>query len=183
VNPIARFVAYVALITGATVYALSPYRVGVVSGESMAPTYHTGAFYLLRRGASTADYRDGDVIVFRKNGQNYIKRVLAVARETFYVEPRDADFPQESLVPNWQLGWLRACAKNPRMVLRLAPRQVPTGFLYVVGDHLELSEDSRSFGYLPVEDVLGKVVGAPVCPRNEIRNLAWALPTRGAASL
>jgi signal peptidase I len=173
----------VVVFTGAALYALSPYRVGVVNGESMAPTYHTGSVYLLRRGTTTADYQDGDVVVFRRNGQNYIKRVLAVAGESFYVEPRDTQLTDESLVPDWQLGWLRACAKNPRIDLRITPRRVPPGSLYVVGDHLELSEDSRSFGYIPVADVVGKVIGAPVCPRLEIRNLARALPTGGPAAL
>ncbi len=110
-----------------------------ISGESMLPTYGPGSRLL----ASKAYWLIGpvgrkDVVVIRdpeKKGQYLIKRVLALAGEV--VDFRNAP-------TNWSLAQ--------------GEYVVPEGHIYVVGDNYAASEDSRRFGPVPTETVLGKVV-------------------------
>jgi len=45
-----------------------------------------------------------------------------------------------------------------RMVKRISPTGSPPGFVYVLGDNYENSQDSRKFGPIPREAVLGRVL-------------------------
>jgi len=96
----------------------------------------------------------GDVIVFRyprDTSKSYIKRVIGVAGDRIriveglvYVN----DFPlTEDYVPQQYTDWRSA----PEMT-------VPDGSYFVLGDHRNLSEDSRIFGTVEVKLVVGKAV-------------------------
>ena len=56
---------------------------------------------------------------------------------------------------------LLAVRRDRAFQLRLAEREVPPGCYYVVGDRMELSEDSRFFGPIASEAVWGKMLFAP----------------------
>jgi len=38
-------------------------------------------------------------------------------------------------------------------------RVIPNGMLFVLGDNRDRSRDSRHFGFIPIENVIGKVTG------------------------
>ena len=106
-----------------------------VVGHSMSPTYGDGDRLLVRRG--TRGITRGAVAVFRMPAEHaddtldwLVKRVVAI--------PGDA-VPSE----------VRAATDGEEIV--------PTGFLVVRGDNPR-SLDSRQFGYVPVQDVLGLAV-------------------------
>jgi signal peptidase I len=176
-NPLLKVAIYLGAILLATACALSPYRVGVVSGESMAPTYHTGGVYVMRKTSAREAVHAGDVVVFQREGRTFIKRILGVPGDTFYVLSRDRDISKDSLVREWEIPMLKLLAQAHWSGTHMAARTVPSGDLYVVGDNLEVSEDSRSFGFIPRESLMGKVVAAPVSPRAEFSDLA-RLPFR-----
>jgi signal peptidase I len=113
------------------------FRVVVIEGHSMEPTYRHGERVLM-----TWNYwlfgpiRKGDVVVIDlPGGARLIKRVVALGGET--VPP---------------LYWGPA-------VRQMGPR-VPPGYVYVVGDNLQQSEDSRQLGAFPLSWVEGKIVGS-----------------------
>ena len=170
----ARFVAYGLLLCGGAVYAASPYRVGIVMGESMAPTYHNGAPYVMKHLAPEAAIRRGDVVVFRRAGRTYIKRVLGLPGDEFYIMPRSGLIAGDLLVRAGQLDKLRAFAGKARFAsqMKVTVRRVLPGTLYVVGDNLEYSEDSRRFGFVDRDSVQGLVQEAPGSPRIEFTDLA-----------
>jgi len=112
------------------------FRVVVIEGHSMEPTYYHGQRVLM-----TWSYwlfgpiRKGDVVVIDlPGGARLIKRVVALGGE---------EVPRQYWGPAiWRMG-----------------TRVPPGYVYVVGDNLGRSEDSRQLGPFPLEQVEGKIVG------------------------
>jgi signal peptidase I len=112
------------------------FQMAVVRGKSMEPTFHENDRLLITRAYWLfGDIQKGDVVVFQKEGDLLIKRVIALQGET--IPPEYAPV---------------------RPVLLTEDRRVPPGYVYVVGDNLAQSEDSRYFGPLSMNWVIGKVV-------------------------
>jgi signal peptidase I len=110
-----------------------------VEGESMSPTYPAGSRVLVRRTGPEA-IRRGQVVVFTGfppvldgRARFVIKRAAAVPGDPV---PRDT-------VP----------------ALRSVPEQhIPPRRLVVLGDRPDHSYDSRQYGYLAAERIMGVVV-------------------------
>lgn len=103
------------------------------------------------------DYSRGDVIVFRppdttEDETPFIKRVIGVGGET--VELRDGGVVvdgipiAESYVAT-DGPTEPTCRRQDRWV-------VPEGELFLLGDHRSASDDSRCFGTVPVDRVIGR---------------------------
>jgi signal peptidase I len=111
---------------------------------------------------SKVDYRlgpaqRGDIIVFNPPTLDstipYVKRVIAVGGETIdlrngnvFVNGRQVDFPQAH-------GSTQA--QSPQVAY---PFTVPDGQVFVLGDNRTFSSDSRTFGAVPVGNIIGKVI-------------------------
>ncbi len=95
----------------------------------------------------------GSVINFRlrKNGiVYYVKRVAGLPGDI--IEVRDGGLylngePEEEPYLN-----------ERDILYTLEPFEVPEGHLFVLGDNRNFSYDSSEWGFLPVDDVIGKVV-------------------------
>lgn len=88
-----------------------------------------------------------DVILFSLPNQNekiYLKRVLALAGESFEIKKGQV-FVNERLM-----------LELPQKEMQFAKFQVPEGHIFVLNDNYSQMEDSRSFGAVPVKFVLGK---------------------------
>jgi signal peptidase I len=122
-----------------------------MQGHSMEPTFHPGQWLLVRRlNWPSPALKDGEVIVFRKDGEVLMKRIAALAGEF----P-----PEDSQVDLWRAR-ITADRRLSRLAGPLAVREdpVPSGQLYVLGDNPPLSDDSRGFGPIPQSAVIGRVL-------------------------
>lgn len=144
-----------ALLFLATRFVAEPLR---VTSASMTPTFGRGDQLLVRKrllGGILADA--GDVVVFRRPGAEpaagelMIKRVAAVAGDRVGV--RDG-----RLVVNGVR--VREAYVVPAEVdgTYFGPVTVPSGSVFVLGDNRADSVDSRDFGAVPVDHVVGNVL-------------------------
>jgi signal peptidase I len=155
----------------------SPLRAAIVSGESMTPTLRPGQFILSYRDGRKDAIRRGDVVLLRYRGQVYVKRVFAVGGDRFWkTSGMGAADTFPSLLPVGQ----RVEAWRERYPLfRFQQVRVPHDQFYVVGDG-QSSIDSRFWGAVPREEVVGRVVFPTIGQPPEDREPAvWtALPVR-----
>lgn len=135
-----------ALLAGAFFYS---FRMARVQGKSMWPTFRPGQWLLVRRmNWPSPPMRVGEVIVFRHDGEELVKRVVALPSQR---PPADGE-------RGLALARVGNAAPQPRGEAGNLSEPVPAGHLYVLGDNLPESEDSRDFGPIPQESVLGRVV-------------------------
>lgn len=152
--------AGVALVAPA---AMGRVRLGVVSGSSMCPTFRSGQPFVFRKWSMDAEpLQRGDLVVVRLGGVICIKRVFALERDRFFALTIDGK-PSESTalvaVGDPLHLWK---ARFPRF--GFVERRVPHGCVFVVGDAVARSVDSRQLGPIPMSDVLGRVIWPPSPP-------------------
>jgi signal peptidase I len=136
------------VVTGLFSYSLRLVR---IQGRSMEPSFSPGQWVLVRQlNWPAVPLRDGDVVVFRHEGQLLIKRIAALQGEKPPVE--DLCLPA---VPSPDLA-----TRDPWLAQELARLTAPVlaGQLYVLGDNADVSEDSRVFGPIPGSAVIGRVI-------------------------
>lgn len=118
----------------------------------MEPTLRPGDWVLVSSGP-LHEPRRGEIVVFKsevKNGENLIKRVVAVGGDT--VEVRDG-----SLYVNGQ-------SQDEKYLLEPTIRGsypktvIAKGFLFLMGDNRNNSEDSRIFGPVSEKAVIGQAL-------------------------
>ena len=124
-----------------------------VDGFSMIPSFDDKDMVIVNRLAyKFGDIERGDVVVFalpQNPDEDYIKRVIAIGGDTINVEdgvvyingfPADEPYIKEPPLRN------------------LDERTIPEGSVFVMGDNRNDSNDSRTWGPLPVENIIGKAI-------------------------
>ena len=150
------FVVALVIIVPFRTFVAEPF---VVSGNSMLPNFHNKDYLVVDRLSYRASVvKRGDVIVLRppqRQGEFFIKRIIGLPGETVKV------FQGQVYVINEQ---------NPQGVkldenylpehLQTLPnitQKLGSAEYYVFGDNRMQSSDSRSWGILPKENIIGKV--------------------------
>jgi signal peptidase I len=134
-----------------------------VENISMEPTLLPGQFILVNKLAvKLNDINRGDIIVFHHSPtEDYIKRVIGLPGDSIviransvYVNNQKITEPYIAAEPAYNGSWV-----------------VPEGELFVLGDNRNQSSDSHEWGYVPINQVIGKAL-VIYWPLNEFKTLS-----------
>ena len=131
----------------------------VVQGSSMVPSFHSGDYVLADE--LTYRFRDperGEIVVFRYPGNlktYYIKRIIGLPHERLVLKSGsitvfNTEYPEGLTLKEGYLPSSTAQGAVQEVTLR-------GDEYFVMGDNRAYSYDSRSWGMLPEEDIIGVV--------------------------
>ncbi len=130
-----------------------------VSGDSMYPTFKNKEYILTNLiGLRFDDPQRGDVIVFHAPNdpdKDFIKRVMAIPGDTVYVKEglvyvNNKEVNEDKYLNSDVKTYGGSFLKEDVSVT------VPDGDYIVMGDNRPHSSDSREWGFLPKEKIIGE---------------------------
>jgi len=129
-----------------------PYKLVVVIGQSMYPTYKSGQIVLAKK---TKYFKKSDVVVALSDDRSLIvKRILYTPEEYYYYVMKKEGY-YKLIIDNSYRSIAQTKNIDDAYMLEL---KVPKNHYYLIGDNLDNSDDSRRFGTLEENEILYKVV-------------------------
>ncbi|ADC89368.1 signal peptidase I [Thermocrinis albus DSM 14484] len=153
-----------------------------IPSGSMQPTLLVGDFILVNKLVYRfSEPRRGDIVVFhwpKDPSIDFVKRIVGVPGDTveirgtqlyingkpvpmrFVGRGNDMGSPvlkYEETLPNGVTHIVQFYEDPPFPRMDFGPITIPDGFYFVMGDNRDNSEDSRYWGLLPRENIVGKV--------------------------
>ena len=128
----------------------------VVEGDSMHPTFESGDYLIVDQLTYRfEDPKRGDVVVFRYPNDPkifYIKRIIGLPGETVHITKGKTTITKPDGT-ELTLDESYVVAEDATYTL---DRSLGTDQYFVMGDNRPRSSDSRSWGALPREDLMGR---------------------------
>lgn len=150
-------ILFLILIIGGILFLVNKlFFISIVSGNSMSPTLYSGD-YMINLYTDSADYYD--VIIFR-TGDNEVsvKRVYGLPGDEMAFSSSDSGIiltrngqPVEDVYCEDSHFFPGIYSINETFIL-------PKDSYFVMGDNRNYSTDSRSYGFIRAENIIGKLV-------------------------
>jgi signal peptidase I len=140
-----------------------------IPSESMRPTLNVGDRVLVNKlSYRVHDVNRGDIVVFETppnakdaNGKikDLVKRVVALPGETLETRDGIVYINGRQLEEPYIRNGVKTCAPNSsaQTCANIEPLTVPSDDVFVMGDNRTASKDSRSFGAITENSIIGRV--------------------------
>lgn len=126
--------------------------ISTVSGQSMYPTLHDGDIIIYKR--YNTEYKQGDIVAIKRpDGEEYIKRIIAVAGDTVNIQGGNVYVNGRKIELQQTLGSTEIKSDDITYPLVVGDKEV-----FVLGDNREVSKDSREIGTVSLDDIKGKII-------------------------
>ena len=132
-----------------------------VKGESMYPNLHNNEYLITNLiGLKLSDPNLGDIIVFKAPNEierDFIKRVIGIAGDRVSIRDGHVYLNQEQLDES---KYLKPSVKTYGGSFLQEGEEilVPEGYFFVLGDNRSYSSDSREWGFVPKNNVIGNSI-------------------------
>lgn len=157
-HPLAEIVRFaliaVLIVVPIRMFIAQPF---IVSGASMAETFHTGEYLIIDQITYYfEDPKRGEVIIFRyprDPSKFFIKRVIGLPGETVQIEDRTVTIINETHPEGFVLNepYIQEMPMAAPFIETLGEREY-----FVMGDNRSESSDSRTWGVLQEERIVGR---------------------------
>jgi len=127
------------------------FNVAVVDGTSMSPNLADGDLTLIY--CLQDKYSVGEVVAYKQNDKIYFGRIVAVSGDVVDMSDTGSLFVNnvEQYEPNIFEATYKEGAKTS------FPASVKPGTYFILGDKRESAHDSREFGLISEDDILGNI--------------------------
>lgn len=142
-------------------FVAQPYR---VQQQSMETTLEPDQYVLVDKLTPKFDpYKRGDIVVFnpptnwvQQGGQPYIKRVIGVGGDTIELKNGAVYLNGTKLIEPYVFRDGDGDPQPTEDLIGAGKWVIPAGELFLMGDHRANSADSREFGPVEIQDVIGR---------------------------
>lgn len=121
-----------------------------VTGDNMSPTLNDGDVIVLIK---TDTFKRGDICAFEYNDKLLVKRIIGVPGDEVNIDENGTFF-----INGKELDDTYGTVKSSGTINIALPYKVAENTYFVVGDNRSKSIDSRYFGSIASEDIIGKAV-------------------------
>lgn len=142
---------YLVVITTILFVFFSPFKIIKVQGNSMHPTYLNNQLLLALK---TNNFKKNDVVVCNDEGYNILKRIKFIEGETVYSFYQNKDAEAKII----SLNEFNKLFKNHSSTTFVSKTEVLKNQVYLLGDNLNNSDDSRRFGCVNLTSLKYKIV-------------------------
>lgn len=138
-----------------------------VSGDSMVPTLHDNDRLSVERLCRfTHNVKRGQIVIFDSGDKGngiYIKRVIALPGDKVEIVDGSVFLNDVKLNEDYLAEGIYTSSGT-----LTGPLVIPDGYIFVLGDNREVSEDSRYIGCIPFSMIRGRVLSR-IYPFDSIR--------------
>lgn len=155
------------------------YEFTLTTGESMLPTInnHNDFIHILKL-INVSKLQMGDVIILRKPTdpkRRVCKRITGMPGDIISIDP---SCTKNKIIDDGNVSGFINDRKQDKIIdttddMNNMFLKVPKGHFWVTGDNLNMSLDSRDYGFVPMGLILGKVVAANNLNKPVYENGCW----------
>ena len=151
----------------------------IVSGASMDDTFHTGEYLIVDQVSYYFEQPSrGDVVIFRyprDPSKFFIKRVIGLPGDTIQIEDSVVTITNKDYPDGYSLiePYIKSMSPAPTLTEELGDREY-----FVMGDNRDQSSDSRSWGVLQEERIVGRAL-VRLFPPSQLSYLPGAIESIG----
>ena len=129
------------------------YLIHPVEGTSMEPALNSGEMVLVSKQTVPHRY---SLISFSLEKEQFVKRVIGVPGDAFFIQGTRMVFDLDGtgkFLTTYSLDISETLASEWKTLTT-----IPEECYFVLGDHLDVSKDSRMFGWVKASDIEGTVL-------------------------
>jgi signal peptidase I len=142
------------LILACVFVCFRPIFITKVVGVSMEPNFHANS--IVFANSLDRNFQVGDVVVIDQDSEFIIKRVAYTSGQKLVC----ADLGERKFSPMPALPDVdREIQTLAKYGIHAFVLEIPKEYVYVLGDNEGESEDSRTFGPVPIKNIKAKIIG------------------------
>lgn len=151
IKDIVPYIAIILIVVLIRSFIATPVR---VTGYSMYPTFDDGQILILNK--TKKEYKRFDVVVVNYNGEKLIKRIIGLPGEHIQYKNNKLYVNGKYVVESFLNNDVKT--NDFDIIDLMITSFIPKDSYLVLGDNRENSTDSRVFGFVKKENILGTTV-------------------------